>query len=402
MKQALLFIILSIAICTADDFFVESHDGSAGGYYTEGAKQVFQFYGAVTNLLDSCDVAGIPDFLTPSEYLWQFTDSMDSYAPIGDGPYNDLPIEPYRSSLQYMVEDGSEGPFGMPLGASEVPVEYKEDRIITNSDGSTYQIQIIRPLKSNGRPYPPSKTLPVILYAHGGCFALCPAASTYAGFLTRLAASTQHIVVWVGYRLAPEWRYPAAIDDFFNAGKWIKSNIDQFGGKKNNIAIMGDSAGGMLALLAAKRARDATNNAFPSVKAVIPIYPMIDWTADPSKYKSLHTHGWANTFPLIEYHIFRDMYLGPDATLSLMQNPDVSPIYGDLSNLPPLRIYTAEHDMLRSEGEEFARLALEADNDVSVVRMQGFTHPALANAGNAITGYAELLEWFLEDVQEYL
>ena len=402
MHITVIIAILALATCCraawVDDAIpVESSDGTAGGAYMQSAQSVLGFFGAVTDRVDSCDLRNVPAWLAPAPYFWQMNESADSWVPVGDGPYDDLPVGMYRANLDYALLDGTGLPFGGPLAPTTVTMQNTYVVQVPRGDDSSIQLVIYRPLKKNGGQH--HGKLPVIVYYHGGGMVLCGDPQDYAGYLTRMAAETQHIVVWVGYALAPERRYPAAGDDAFAAGLWVKAHIADYGGKVDGgVTLAGDSAGGYFALAVALKARANPLLGFPSISNVVAVYPAVDWSIDVAKYESLHAEGWCNTFPLVEYYIFRDIYFGSGRDPSFFLDGAVSPIYGNLAALPRTRIYTAEHDILRSEGEAFANAAYKAGSDVSVVRMMGATHPALVMTGDVLPDFAELREWFFADL----
>ncbi|NKX51714.1 alpha/beta hydrolase, partial [Arthrobacter deserti] len=122
--------------------------------------------------------------------------------------------------------------------------------------------------------------LPVVVYFHGGGF-IAGGLSVAEGPNRSLANDAQAIVVADSYRLAPEHPFPAATHDTFAALQWVAKNIGRYGGDPTRLAVMGDSAGGNLAAVAAQRAR---NEGGPQLAAQVLVYPVIDSTAElPSR-----------------------------------------------------------------------------------------------------------------------
>ena len=117
--------------------------------------------------------------------------------------------------------------------------------------------------------------LPVVVYFHGGGF-VGGGLSVVDEPARALANDVGAIVVAAGYRLAPEHKFPAATDDTFAALRWVADHAADFGGDPARIAVMGDSAGGSLAAVAAQRARDAGG---PRLVAQVLVYPVVDPTA---------------------------------------------------------------------------------------------------------------------------
>lgn len=122
--------------------------------------------------------------------------------------------------------------------------------------------------------------LPVVIYYHGGCF-VSGGIATHNQQLRKIANDSGALVVAVSYRLAPEHVYPAAHDDAFNAANLVQQHCQQWGGDDTNITLMGDSAGGHLALVTCLRLK-AQGQWLP--KKQVLIYPMLDATAKSQSY----------------------------------------------------------------------------------------------------------------------
>jgi acetyl esterase len=168
-------------------------------------------------------------------------------------------------------------------------------------------------------------------------------------------------VLAVDYRRAPEAPYPAAIDDVERALRWLRSGGGaEHGLDANRLALAGDSAGGHLTAVVARRARDAGATAV----AQILICPVIDPAMDYPPLDAYGLHG-------DEMRFFWDAYapVGVDRS-----HPDLAPLRADLGGVPPALVVTAELDVLRDEGETYAaRLATAGVPTVSV-RYQGLIH----------------------------
>ncbi|MEV0718977.1 alpha/beta hydrolase [Asanoa sp. NPDC050611] len=169
---------------------------------------------------------------------------------------------------------------------------------------------------------------PVVVYLHGGGFVICDL-ETHDSLVRRLAAATGACVVAVDYRRAPEHPYPAAVDDAVAVLRALATS-------DRPLAVAGDSAGGMLAVLAALRLPDVP------VVAQLLMCPNADPTlSSPSvaEYGGATLRGWL------------DHWL-PDAAMH--SSPEVNLLAADLRGLPPTLLVTAEHDALRDEGEALA------------------------------------------------
>ncbi len=208
--------------------------------------------------------------------------------------------------------------------------------------------------------------LPVLVYFHGGGWVLCNL-DTHDSICRSLANLAGCIVVSVDYRLAPEHKYPAAVEDCYAATCWVAENATAIGGDPKRIAVGGDSAGGNLAAVVTLIARDKNS---PSILFQLLIYPVTDYYLPGTASYSENQEGYLLTR--------RDMIWYFDHYLSYKdeaQDPYVSPLKApDLSNLPPAMVLTAEFDLLRDEGEFYAQRLQEADVPVMLKRYNGLIH----------------------------
>ena len=224
----------------------------------------------------------------------------------------------------------------------------------TQLDGAT--LRIFRP--SN------SCDLPVVIYFHGGCF-ISGDFDTHDQQLRRLANQSGAIIVAVKYRLAPEYTYPTAHDDAFNASQVIHKYCKKWGGNPDNIILAGDSAGGHICLITSLRLRDKAN--WQPTKQIL-IYPMLDATAASQSYINNGD----------KYIITRDALLtGFDMYLGSLprKHPEASPLFRkDLADLPETHILTAEFDPLLDEGEQLYRNLISAGVNTQCRRYLGVIH----------------------------
>ena len=207
--------------------------------------------------------------------------------------------------------------------------------------------------------------LPVLMWFHGGGFVI-GSIDTHDSVCRMLANQADCIVVSVDYRLAPESKFPAAVEDCEAALKWVALHAVEFGGDPACIAVGGDSAGANLATVIAILARDA---AHPKLVFQLLIYPC---TA-PEPETASH-HKFRDGYVLTRHTItwFYRQYLKSDKDEKDFRFAPL--ILDDLSGLPEAFILVAGYDPLRDEGVDYARRLIEAGNRVRLSNYDGMIH----------------------------
>jgi acetyl esterase len=200
-------------------------------------------------------------------------------------------------------------------------------------------------------------------------------------------------IVNVDYRLAPEHRFPAAVDDSWAALQWAHERMAEIAGGPVPLVVMGDSAGGNLAAVVARRARDAGG---PELASQVLIYPVTDDDLDTASCLDPENQVLLTRESMIW---FWDHY-APDP--AVRKHPDASPMQvADLTGLAPAIVLTAEHDPLRDEGEAYAdRLAL-AGVPVAQQRFAGQMHAFFAMVG-VLPGSAAGIDYVAEQLGRQL
>jgi acetyl esterase len=206
---------------------------------------------------------------------------------------------------------------------------------------------------------------PCLVFFHGGGWVIGDLDS-HDVVCRKLADEGQLIVVSVDYRLAPEHKFPAAVDDAITATTWIAGNARQFGIDASRLSVGGDSAGGNLAAVVAIAARDGNG---PAIASQVLIYPAIDFAmTHPS-------HSEPETSLLLTHSVirwFRDHYLNGAADVHDWR---ASPARAKtLVGLPPAYVLTAGADPLRDEGDEYAKRLKEAGVNVTYRTFPGQFH----------------------------
>ena len=234
-------------------------------------------------------------------------------------------------------------------------MERVEERTIEGPDGQA-RLRILVPIQ-NPRG--------VMVYYHGGGWVI-GSIDEYDTVARKLAERTSCAVVLVEYRLAPEHRYPAAVDDSFAALKWVGNHFTDIAGQEVPLIVAGDSAGGNLAAVMAIRARDRSG---PPIALQVLIYPVTDADLDRPSYSNPENDLLLTRDGMIW---FWDHYL-PES--SRRTEPDASPLQAEnLSGLPSAIVLTAEYDVLRDEGEAYAARLQEAKVPTDLQRYAGQMH----------------------------
>jgi len=217
------------------------------------------------------------------------------------------------------------------------------------------------------RLYRPSAEagLPLLVFFHGGGF-VAGTIDTHDDLCRRLAQATGAAVASVGYRLAPETRFPGPADDCYRATCELVERAAELGVDASRLALAGDSAGGNLAIAAA---RLLSQRGGPRPNALCLFYPVTDQSCGTASYREFAKGHFLEASMM---HWFWRQYLGQwPAPLDVL----ASPLHAaDLGGLPPTLLLSAEYDPLRDEGEAFAERARAAGADVALVRAEGMIH----------------------------
>jgi acetyl esterase/lipase len=206
----------------------------------------------------------------------------------------------------------------------------------------------------------------VFIYYHGGGWVIGGDVEEFDVLGRKLAAATGCAVVLVNYRLAPEHRYPVAVDDAYAALEWVAAGMSEIAGADVPIIVGGDSAGGNLAAIMTQRSRDRGG---PPIAFQALVYPVTDDDLDNASYSADENQLLLTRDSMIW---FWDHYL-PDA--ARRKEPGASPLQADdLSGLPPAVVILAEYDVLRDEGQAYADRLREAGAPVDVHVHPGQMH----------------------------
>ena len=215
--------------------------------------------------------------------------------------------------------------------------------------------------------------LPVVLYFHGGGFAVGDL-DTHDGTARQHAVGADAVVVSVDYRLAPEHPHPAAVHDAWAATNWVAANASELGADASRLAVAGDSAGGNLAAVMTHLARD---EAGVDIAFQLLWYPTVLWD---NTLPSFTENAQAPVLDLQAIEAFSAWYAGDidadDVPTTLAPGRAT-----DFSGLPPAYIAVAGHDPLRDDGIGYAERLSAAGVSVTLDHAETLVHGYLGYAG---------------------
>ena len=272
---------------------------------------------------------------------------LENTASLGVRPYSELPVEEARR----VMEEGA-GPLFGPVDAVGAVV----DRAVPGPAGPV-RVRVYEP-PGAARPRP------LLVYFHGGGWVI-GGLDTHDGVCRTLATRTPCVVMAVDYRLAPEHRFPAAVEDAWAATAWAAEHAASLGADPARVAVGGDSAGGNLAAVVALRARDW---GLPLALQLL-VYPVMDHRFDRPSYREFASGYGMSREDMLWYW---GHYLGADGDGAHLE---ASPVRAaDLAGVAPALVITAEYDVLRDEGEDYVSRLHDAGVSVTLSRYEGLIH----------------------------
>jgi acetyl esterase len=250
------------------------------------------------------------------------------------------------------------------------PAEIEEHTIPGGPDG-TVSITVVKPAERNGK-------LPVVVHTHGGGWVLGNF-GTHQRLVRDLTNQTGAAFVFVDYTPSPEARYPKAIEQVYATLQWVAKYGGELGLDGTRLAIAGDSVGGNMTTAVAMMAMERGG---PAIRLQALLYPVTNAAFDTDSYEQFAEGPWL-TRKAMQW--FWDAYAPDNAARN---EPTASPLRATLDQLrglPPALVITDEADVLRDEGEAYARKLRQAGVDMTAVRYEGVFHDFMMLNDLAVT-----------------
>ncbi len=277
----------------------------------------------------------------------QVKDYLDKMAGLNLPSFHAMPVAESRAMFQTLRS---------MVGRPE-PVGSVENRTLAGA--VPIPVRVYTPIGEGDGPRP------ALLFYHGGGWVL-GGLDTVDGLCRRLANGSGCVVVSVAYRLAPEHKFPAPLDDCFEAARLVEADAGSFGVDPARIAVGGDSAGGNLA---ASVALMALYLGGPRLAFQLLIYPITDYNLETPSYLA-NAERYGLTREMMAWY-WAQYLEGPEDGRSQLASPLQAE---DLFDLPPAFIMTAEYDVLRDEGDAYAARLAEAGVLVELRCYEGQVH----------------------------
>jgi acetyl esterase len=249
---------------------------------------------------------------------------------------------------------------GAQAGPVDKPAARIEDTTFPVGPTGEVRIRIVRPEGASG-------VLPVVMHFHGGGWILGDK-DTHDRMTREIAAGTGAAVVFVDYDRAPEAEYPVAIEQAYAATKYVAEHSRELNVDPNRLAILGDSVGGNMAAAVTLMAKERRG---PKIRFQVLFYPVTDADFATGSYQTFAEGPWL-TRAAMEW--FWDAYLPDVAKRKEITATPLNASLEQLKGLPEALVIVDENDVLRDEGEAYARKLSQAGVRVTAVRCNGTIH----------------------------
>lgn len=235
-----------------------------------------------------------------------------------------------------------------------------DDMTISGGPTGDVEIRIVKPKKVTG-------TLPIVLHSHGGGWILGDK-TTHERLDRELANAIGAVIVFTNYTPAPEAHYPVQNEQAYTALEWAVAHASEIGADPARVAVLGDSVGGNMTAALTLMAKQRSG---PKIAAQVLFYPVTDADFETKTYRKYADGPWL-TRPEMQW--FWDAYLPDEQRRSEITASPLQATLDDLAGLPPALVINGEHDVLRAEGEAYARKLSQAGVPVTQVRYGGTIH----------------------------
>jgi acetyl esterase len=274
---------------------------------------------------------------------------------------------------------------GTPVDMSGVTAV---EKTITQ-DGRTVKLFIMTPEKTAGKPG-------VLLFIHGGVW-IVGNFRNHQRLVRDLVVGSGQVGVFVEYSSLPTAKYPTQLEESYAALKWVAANAGEFGADGSRIAVAGNSVGGNMTAALALMAKDRNG---PKISYQVLLIPATDASVDTPSYHEFATGRFLSR-AFMKYGW--DLYAPDKKTRDI---PYVSPLRAStdqLKGLPPALVITAENDVLRDEGEAYARKLKDAGVHVTAIRYNGQIHDfVLLNALRELPDTQDAIQQASEGIRSHL
>ncbi|WP_207784952.1 alpha/beta hydrolase [Flavobacterium sp. HTF] len=253
---------------------------------------------------------------------------------------------------------------GVLVGAQKsVEVNYsgiEESEKVISQNGLKVKIHITKPKGSKA-------DAPVFIFIHGGGWVLGDY-PTHRRLVRDLVVASGAVAVFPDYTPSPEAQYPVAINEIYAATQWVSENGKEIGVNGKNLAVVGNSVGGNMTAAITLMAKDKKG---PHIKLQVLLWPVTDANFETESYNSF-ANGRFLTKNMMKW--FWDNYLPDNNKRKEIYASPLQASLDQLKDLPPALVQTAENDVLRDEGEAYARKLNEAGVPVTLTRYSGLIH----------------------------
>ncbi|MDH4871205.1 alpha/beta hydrolase [Pseudomonas sp. BN515] len=257
------------------------------------------------------------------------------------------------------------------------------------ADGQKIDLTIVRPAGVKG-------TLPVFMFFHGGGWVLGDY-PTHERLIRDLVANSGAVAVYVNYTPSPEAKYPTAINQAYAATKWVAEHGKEIGVDGNRLAVAGNSVGGNMAAVVSLMAKDKGT---PKIRFQALLWPVTDANFNNASYNQFE-NGHFLTRNMMKW--FWDSYTTDPRQRAETYASPLQASTEQLKGLPPALVQTAEFDVLRDEGEAYARKLDAAGVEVTSVRYNGMIHDfGLLNVLAKVPGTRAAMQQAGEALKEHL